>query len=70
MSEDISSNRYLLEMVHFPELENRKRDKVYEEVPYTGRKCVSVTWVFKKKYIDEKKESTSKVSKGFWANRS
>ena len=50
----------------FAEVENWKRNHVYEEVPFTGQKCVSVRWVFTEKFIDGKKIVKARlVARGF-----
>ena len=48
------------------ELENWKRNKVYQEVTYNGQKCISVRWVFTEKYVDGKKIVKARlVARGF-----
>ena len=48
------------------ELNNWKKNDVYEVLPYTGQKCVSTRWVFTEKFIDGKKAVKARlVARGF-----
>ena len=56
----------LLDDAKTTELENWKRNKVYQEVTYNGQKCISVRWVFTEKYVDGKKiVKAGLVARGF-----
>ena len=44
----------LIDDAELTELENWRRNYVYEKVPYRGQKCISVRWVCTEKYIDRK----------------
>ena len=48
------------------EIENWRRNNVFEEMPDHGQKVVSVQWVFTDKYIDGKNVTKARlVAKGF-----
>ena len=48
------------------ELNNWKKNNVYEVLPFTGQKCVSTRWVFTEKFIDGKKAVKARlVARGF-----
>ena len=56
----------LFENVKTVELENWKRNKVYEEVPFCGQKCISIRWVFTEKFVHGKKVIKARLgARGF-----
>ena len=56
----------MVENVKTVELENWKRNKVYNEVPFCGQKCLSVRWTFTEKFVDGKKVFKARlVARGF-----
>lgn len=48
------------------ELDNWKKNNVYQAQPYTGQKCISTRWVFTEKFIDGRKAVKARlVARGF-----
>ena len=45
----------LIDDAKLTELENWKRNHIYEEVSYSTQKYISMRWVFTEKYVDGKK---------------
>ena len=50
----------------FKEFNSWKKNNVFEEVPFSGQKCVSVRWVYSEKFIDGKSVLKARlVARGF-----
>ena len=64
--EILQVNNDTFEPAKLTELENWKRNNVYEEVPNSGQKTVSLKWVFSIKTVDDKTIPKARlVAKGF-----